>query len=285
MRNLATVAAFGFADFDPSVMLALYRRIGCTSCQFYRNEGNPPTDQHVIETCRDAQLAIDSIHGVFGPSYDPSSPDEDHRRAAMETYRSEGELAIRLGGPMVVVHPAPRAPEGVLISNTHRRQHYDPLMKSMRELAEIGRELSVTYLIENVPDNYWIGNDPIALTDMIRAVDSPNLRMCFDLGHAQMTGNVTDHLLACRDVIAYLHVNDNDGVNDSHLMPGDGVIDWELVRGALDKAKLNSPAMLEVFYLAEQVGELVESDVPEKLAYWLCDSKTPRTGAQAHPAG
>ena len=282
MRQLATIAAFGFADLEPAVILDLYRRLGCTTCQFYRNEALAPTDDEVLEACGVAMLRVDSMHGLFGAAYDPSSPNEARRRDAVRTYRGEGALAARLGGAMVVVHPAPAAPEGVLITNTHRRQRYDPLFKSLQELAAIGRSLGVVYLIENLTGHYWFGHDPLELADMIRAVDSRHLRMCFDVGHAHLTGSVADRLVACRDVIEYLHIHDNDGQSDGHLMPCDGVIDWEEVGLALRASELEVPAMLEVFYGAEQLAGVVDSDLPDRLVHWFSERAV---GAHVHPAG
>ncbi|MFW6289247.1 MAG: PAS domain S-box protein, partial [Spirochaetota bacterium] len=136
------------------------------------------------------------------------------------------ELARRLGGPMVVVHPAPAAPEGHTITPDQRRERLDPLRQSLVELAELGEQLGVVYLVENLPGHYWVGNDPVKLAELLREVGSPWVRMCFDTGHARVVGPVPGMLAHCRDVISYLHVHDNDGRRDNHLMPGDGSIRW-----------------------------------------------------------
>ena len=131
MASLSTVAAFGFGDFDPPQMLELYRRLGCTSCQFYRNEANPPAVADVRRITADAGLAVDSIHGVFGEAYDPSSLDESHRRQTVEVYRREAELAAELGGPMVVVHPAAPVPGDALPDDDQRQAHFEAFRKSV----------------------------------------------------------------------------------------------------------------------------------------------------------
>lgn len=269
MPQLATTAAFGFGDFDPPVILSLYRRLGCTSCQFYRNEANPPTVADARRITSDAGLPIDSIHGLFGPGYDPSCPDESVRKRSVEVYRGEGELAAALGGPRVVVHPSPTAPEGLKISEARRRERAAPFQKSLNDLAKIGEQLGVVYLFENNPNNYWFGNDPLEVAAMVRAMKSPHLRMCYDLGHAQMTGPVCERLEKCADVVSYLHVHDNDAIVDDHRMPGDGVMDWEQVGRTMAQLKLNVPAMLEVFYLRDKLEALTHTNLSEKLHRWL----------------
>ncbi len=269
MASLSTTAAFGFSDFDPPRTLSLYRQLGCTSCQFYRNEANPPTVDDTIRITQDAGLPIDSIHGVFGPSYDPSCPEEQVRLDAIDVYRREGELAVALGGPGVVVHPSPLIPEALPIAPQQRKQRIDPLRKSIAALAEVGQKLGVTYFWENIPNSYYIGNDPLQLAALLREVDSPHARMCFDTGHALMTGTMADRMAACANVIGYIHIHDNDGREDSHLMPGDGVIDWPAFREVVRGKALDVPAMLEVFYLEDKLAECVASDLPRRLAEWL----------------
>jgi sugar phosphate isomerase/epimerase len=269
MAQLATVATFGFPDFDPPVILDLFRRLGCTRAQFYRNEDNPPVEQDVLRICRDAGLVIDSIHGVFGDKYDPSSPDPALRQAAVDVYRREGELALRLGGPMVVVHPAPMLPPTRDVPPEDRALRVAPLLQSMRDLADIGRRLGVVYLFENLTPKALIGQDPRQLADLIRQVASDHLRMCFDTGHAQLTGSVAPSISACSDVIAYMHVHDNDGREDSHLMPGDGVMNWNSVGHAISDADLRCSAMLEVFYLRDKLAEYLKPPFPDRLKQWL----------------
>ena len=277
MATLSTTAAFGFDDFDPPVTLALFKQLGCQTSQFYRNESNPPEVAGAIRIADDAGLPFDSIHGVFGNRYDPSSPDEAFRKQTVEVYRREGELALQLGGPMVVVHPASMHPEGQSLAPDERARRMDALRKSIEELAVSGEELGVSYLWENITDLYWIGSDPLEIADMLRAVDSPAARMCFDTGHALMTGTIEDRLAACSDVISYMHIHDNDAKEDSHLMPGDGITDWPAVAEVLRTEQIDVPAMLEVFYLNDQLRECVASDLPEKLAAWVnADASSPQ---------
>lgn len=269
MARLSTVAAFGFDDFDPPVILDLYRRLGCTSCQFYRNPANPPTVDDVLCVTRQVGLPVDSMHGVFGPEHDPSSTDDAVRARAVRTYRAEGELATQLGGPMVVVHPSPFAPEGRAIHHAERARRVQPLRRSMEELARIGETLGVTYLFENNPGFAWIGNDPLQIAALVRELDSPFIRMCFDTGHANMTGPVAERLALCADVVAYLHVHDNDGQLDNHQLPGRGSIDWPAVRQVIRSTGLTAPVMLELFYLADELEQFIADGVGTTLVGWL----------------
>lgn len=269
MAYLATVAAFGFDDTNPCSLLPVYRSLGCRASQFYRNVNNPPKPSEARRIAEDAGVPFDSVHGIFGIMQDPSCPDETIRKSTVETYRREAQLAVQLGGPKVVVHPGPPAEYETHITPKSRAARVDPIRKSMNEMARIGEELGVVYLFENIPANYHFGSDPVQLGQLIRELDHPNVRMCLDTGHANMTCNTVAALDACADVITYLHVHDNHGKLDNHRFPGDGTIDWPVLGQRLKTLDPNLPAMLEFFFKEKEIVAEVDNGLGERLAGWL----------------
>ena len=271
MARLATVAAFGFPDFNPPTLLATYRRLGCVALQFYRNVKSPPTVREALDIASDVGLVFDSIHGVFGHEFDPSCTDESIRLATIDTYREEGVLTRELGGTGIVVHPAPMCPDPASISPASRLTRVDPLLRSMEQLARIGEELGVIYLIENIPANYYFGSDTRLIADMIRKLASPHVRMCFDTGHAHMTTDTTvaDDLAACLDVVGYFHINDNTKKMDAHMIPGQGTIDWPAVADVMAKLPAEMSAMLELFNSEPEMNRQIARGLGEKLKGWL----------------
>jgi len=191
----------------------------------------------------------------------------------METYRREADLARELvgdfGTPMIVVHPAAPIPEGERPGEGERRGRVNPLRRSLDDLARMGQASGVVFLIENLPANCWCGQDPVELAGMLDDVDSPHLQLCFDTGHALMTGTVADRLAAAAGRVGYLHVHDNDGRVDDHRMPGDGKIDWSAVGAVLADLPADLPAMLEVFYPAERLRQMLEAGLGDRLARWI----------------
>lgn len=268
MAYLSSVAAFGFKDIPTQKMLAVFRELGCRRTQFYRNEHNPPAPADARRMALDAGLPFDSVHGVFGPQYDPSSPDPQVRRLAVDVYRREGELAVELGGPMVVVHPAPAAPDLAAIAPAQPARQ-DALLRSLEELAAIGQDLGVIYLIENLPGNYWIGSQPAQLAAMLRQFNHPHIRMCFDTGHAHMTARVADALAQCADLIAYLHVHDNDAKADSHMIPGEGTLPWDALSPIMARLPQQTPAMIELFHDEATFRQAMSHGLAQRLTRWL----------------
>ncbi len=256
-RHLSTVAPFGFT-FDPERFLLAYKRLGCTGAQYYRNTASEPTVAQVLAVMERVGMRLDSIHGVFGSDIDPSSSDPAHRAACVAIYEREGRIALDLGAPVVVVHPAahrpttPEAPydfpeytpEEARRAQSARAPH---LVDFLRRLADAGERLGVTYVIENMGLVVPIGHDAALLGSMIACVGSPRVRLCFDTGHAHFTGDVYESLRECAPVIGYIHMHDNDKRHDNHRMPGDGTIDWARLAAMLDEFDLHLPCMLEVF--------------------------------------
>lgn len=269
MAYLATIGAFGFPDIDPSMMLKLYRELGCSACQYYRNEHDPPKTEKALGIALDAGLPFDSIHGVFGPAYDPSNPDEATRQYAVDTYRAEGELALELGAPMVVVHPAPMAADLSEFTEKGSAPRPGAMQRSMEELARIGEDLGVIYLIENVPPKFLFGSNCQQLAGMIREIDHPQLRMCFDNGHAHMVGDGLSSLEACLDVVSYLHINDNNARVDAHLIPGYGTFDWDRLGTSMGKLPRRTSAMLELFPTRFQITSEISDGLADRLTQWL----------------
>ena len=285
--SLATVATFGFGA-DTARLLTAFRGLGCETCQFYREDGHvvsPGAARRIVEG---AALRFDSVHGVFGEHIDPSSLDAAERARCVKIYEGEGRLALELGGARagaVVVHPACFNPGRRIMdpaeAGAAQAPRWPALADFLARLADVGERLGVTYLIENQPRNSPLGHDPAALAERVRAVGSARIRMCLDTGHAHMTGDAAAGIRACADVIGYFHLHDNDGGADTHLMPGDGTIEWgDGVGAALREQGGTAPRMLEVFYEPDRIERLVAGGFADRLRrlLGLADAEKRRDG-------
>lgn len=269
MPVLSAIAPFGFS-FDPARFLAAYRAVGCSTCQFYRNEQRPPKVADALKAAESAGLKFDSIHGVFGFHIDPSSGDEMHRKRCVDIYENEGKLAKELGGPMVVVHPSAWNPGMRMMTREELDSASEPrwprLHEFMLRMAEVGQKHGVIYLIENQPMNCPLGHDTVKLAQAVLKVNSPHIRMCLDTGHAHMTADLIESTRAAMPAISYFHVHDNDGKVDDHRMPGDGNIPWDRFGTMLKETGAQQPRMLEVFYDEARVEEMGRNGLGQRLA-------------------
>ena len=262
--QLGTVAPIGFDAFPRGTWLARLRRLGCTVVQAYRRQDAHLTAAEMKAYIDAGGLPCDSLHGLFGDSLDPSSPDDGLRHSTVETCRGEGRLARQLGGSLVVVHCSPK-PASPLAPEQHRRR-LDCLRKSVAELGRYGEQIGVTYAFENLPGDHGVGRDPAELAGLLADLAAPNTAMCFDTGHALMTGDPAAAIAASRGQIAYVHFSDNSGQADEHEMPTRGALDTGAVADALAAARFSGTMMLEVFRPVEQLDEMIASGMAERLA-------------------
>ncbi|MBN1555690.1 MAG: sugar phosphate isomerase/epimerase [Phycisphaerae bacterium] len=274
--SLGTVAPVGFADFANPAWLGCMRELGCSSVQVYRNRigrggdpAKPVTTRDMLDYVAAGDMPCDSLHGLYGNDLDPSNPDESARRTAVDVFKSEGDLALELGGPLVVVHCAGIVPENHVVTEKEKRLRWDQLRKSAAELADYGEKQQVRYALENLPPYHFVGSDVSALHTLLEELHSPYLGMCFDVAHANLLCDPVPAAAGATDRMIYVHICDNHGQADEHLMPFHGNINWPAFADALHKGNYNGVLMLEVFPTLEELRRLLQEGLKEKLTAFL----------------
>lgn len=255
MMTFGTIGAFGFDDFHPPEVIGLYAQAGCTVVQAYRNRLKNITAQDMVSVCRDLGLTIDSLHAHFGDDLDPSSEDDKVRAAAVELYAREGEFCLQLSGNLAVVHPSPpKMPVGNL------EKRYSQLQKSFSDLARIGERMGVIFAFENMPAHHPVGGDVKRLVDEVVKAKSEHIVFLLDFGHAHMTCGIVQALKWAGPHMKYTHVHDNDGVNDTHVLPYRGTLPWDAAREELHRTGYEGVFLLEVFEKAPDLRRLLNDE-------------------------
>jgi sugar phosphate isomerase/epimerase len=262
--QLGTVAPIGFPDFAAADWLACFRRLGCTVVQAYRNQKARLSVRQMEDYIAAGQMPCDSLHGVFGEEFDPSGCAEPHRRFAVDSYKREGELALALGGSLVVVHCATIRRHAVPLAE--RKLRLRQLRKSILELGRFGEEIGVTYAFENLPGYHAIGYDVAELAGLLEELAATRTGMCFDTGHALMTGDPPQSIRAADGRIVYVHLSDNSGRSDDHEMPTYGALDCDRTAEALRDVGYHGTLMLEVFHTLDRLKEMIDEGAGERLA-------------------
>ena len=148
-------------------------------------------------------------------SFDASARGDIVRR----NFHSAQIMGIRY----MVVHPIFQSPDGHIYENAEEflsvnQKAYEPLIS---EASEYGLIL----LSENL---LWGASIfPALLSELVDRIGSPHFGWCFDTGHAHHGGLPQTSLIGLKHSPLSLHVQDNHGQHDEHLLPGDGSIDWK----------------------------------------------------------
>ena len=81
---------------------------------------------------------------------------------------------------------------------------------------------------------------------VLSQVDSPYAGFCYDSGHQNFRSPDVDLLAMYGSRLKALHLHDNDGTDDQHLLPFDGVIDWQKTMADIVSAGYTGAVALEV---------------------------------------
>ena len=101
-------------------------------------------------------------------------------------------------------------------------------------------------------------HDPLRVAALVRRVESPGLGMLLDLGHAHITGDVSQVIDQVGGDVVLFHVHDNLGRRkagpdlatadplklDLHLPPGAGTLPWADIAARLEAH--DAPLMMEI---------------------------------------
>lgn len=165
-----------------------------------------------------------------GWGFEPGLCNPDNHAKAVEEVRAACEAANRIECPMMTI-VAGNDQKGMT-----REQMHEHVITGLKLLAPIARDHDVTLILEPMngrvdhPGHCLYGSE--AGVRICRAVDSPNVKLNWDLYHAQLAeGDLCGHLKDGFDQLAYAQVADAPGRNE----PGTGEVHWPRVFRALDE--------------------------------------------------
>ncbi len=223
---------FSHADCIRALHEAGFRHIDLS---FY--EDNTPDSPFMQPNWRDYALSLrelaESLHMDFvqahAPAVNPLKFDDTWEFAVACTLRSI-EVCGMLGIPNIVYHTG-------WADGLDRDAYFRENMRFLRRLFPVMEEHRVTLCIENsarinMGSKYYFytGQD---MADFLRYADHPLLGACWDTGHANLEGHQYADILALGKDLRALHINDNQGRMDEHIMPYMGSLNLGEVMDAL----------------------------------------------------
>ncbi|WP_424357279.1 TIM barrel protein [Methanocella sp. MCL-LM] len=105
---------------------------------------------------------------------------------------------------------------------------------SLAKICDRAGQNDIMVGVENaMNDRHMVGKTFREMEAILKGVDRGNLGITFDIGHAQLTGNIEDYL-SRREYILEIHAHDNFGYTDEHLPVGEGKVNWNRVYEAIN---------------------------------------------------
>ena len=137
------------------------------------------------------------------------------------------EQAISADIKLITIHPGLYS---MAVPGLEQRS-IERAKKSLRTLDRVTSEYGIKIAVENMPSfQFMLGRTAEELRDL---VDGTDMGVCFDIGHANTTGQIDAFTELLGDRIINIHIHDNHGKTDEHLTIGDGNIDFTKVLGKL----------------------------------------------------
>jgi len=214
--------------------------------------------------------AIGELAGRFGIRFNQSHLpyyDVDRERGTAQAEIME-ELIRRsiigtamLGARWAVTHPftVASAGEDTRVSEAANLDYYRPHVQTAREYG-VGIALENDF--EYYPGQprrrvYCAGiQELIALCDAFG--DAQHVGICYDFGHANLTGGFhRQNLNAIGRRLQAIHVQDNHGQLDEHLMPFYGTINWEDAMRGLAESGYSGDLTFEI----QEFGRYLPKDL------------------------
>ena len=290
MLRIGTQSDEWYNEADPDGSLAYYKSCGFTAVDFnlhrYINvnelaKGEPPYtsfyDKSVEElceyfapfkaACEKYDIAVAQLHGPFPTWLDGKDELNNYLIGVFEKCCA---VAAFLNCPGIVVHP---------IHGVSGEAELEANLWLYRQLIPAAKKYGVKILLENIFGRFNGRFKQARLSspeESCRYFDMLNeeagfeaFGFCFDVGHAVIT---------CQDVPAFirklghrltnLHIHDNNGLDDLHLMPytcvttgANLVCDWEGVVDALRDIGYRGALCFETFKALRIMPRAVQGDV------------------------
>jgi hydroxypyruvate isomerase len=202
--QIAYAAQLGFAGMQ------VVRAVSQTKAQ--RNATRAALERYGLET---GGMLYAEQELLRSPLWGTSDAGAQERRE--RALRDAFDVAREINGRYIMLL-------STLIPGVPRALQHVALVENLKRAAELAARHDVVLLLEGMSLNLW-PDALVARIDetyaVVRAVDHPNVRLVFDVGHVQCNdGNLIANLRAVWDAVALVQVADNPG----RLEPGTGEI-------------------------------------------------------------
>ncbi len=124
-------------------------------------------------------------------------------------------------------------------------------IKRLQKLADYAKKLKIKIAFENTKLSGY-------LEYVFEHIKNNNIGVCFDSGHYHAFYKDSFNWKAFKKKIFAVHLHDNFGIDDQHLLPFDGTTDWNDLILNLKQAKYKGPITLESCYVKDYTKMSVE---------------------------
>jgi len=177
---------------------------------------------HIIKRFAAAAPSYSMKYSVHAPISDINiaSLNERMREASVLELMATMEQAIEIDVKTVTIHPGVYS----MVVPGQERKSIEKAKRSLRTLDRVTAEFGIKMALENMPSfNFFLGRRAEELKEL---VDGTDMKICFDIGHANTTGEIDNMIDLLGGRTVNVHVHDNTGDKDEHMTVGEGNTDF-----------------------------------------------------------
>ena len=123
-------------------------------------------------------------------------------------------------------------------------------IKTLKTIIDYPDTHHIKILLENLvprPMHMRLGAEIEDLIDIAQTLDPRRVGICIDTGHSLLNKHdPCSDIQKAGNLLKSLHINDNDGLEDLHLVPGNGIINWNRIYQTLQNIHYQGIFLLEV---------------------------------------
>ena len=221
---------------------------------YWTFEDSPFRSENYMDWARGLRAHADEIEIPYTHAHSPGQSDSDF------WLERSIEASAVLGVKYLVVHPIFKIDDEII---QDRDTFISVNAEAIRRWLPLAQERNVVLLSENI---LWGASaDPHMIADLVKTVDSPYFGWCFDVGHAWCSGFAPDVITSCSVAPLSLHIQDNHGNGDEHLIPGDGTIDFDVFFAALKKVGYRGDCVLEAHHQSLEAPDAERDSILSRL--------------------
>ncbi len=231
----------GFINWNIENILEKLSEIGYKGAELCLEAHDMRPENFTIKKAEKLRGFIGNLNiEIASVSYHADAEPSEQRR--INTFKSV-DIANWLGADVLIINSER------LIENERQKQ-WDELVFRLKELTDYAQKLNVKIAVE--PEPLLIISDTDDMIRMMNEINSPNLKVNLDIGHAYITDpDLAESINKLGKAIVHTHIEDIKDKVHNHLLPGLGDIDFKSIRTAFEKIGYDGYYVIDLFRLGD----------------------------------
>lgn len=229
--------------FDETITLANEQKFNLEICQFADPALLDSNYKQLLDNYKKSLKKYDgkiTTHGSF-MDLNPASKDQRIVEITKKRYKKNIEVAKELNASTIVFHSGYN---GLVKNSVYKYKFIEKTIDFWKTYIKNFENTGIIAALENTYEE-----KPEILLEIIKEVNSPNLKYCIDTGHVNINSRIPldEWIEATGTYLHHMHLHNNNGDFDDHASLKSGTLNFEKMVDTLNKLNLNPNLVLEIF--------------------------------------